>query len=151
MTASVAERRIKKELQKLKKAGDEVGMTVEVGASNTEWFVTIVGAEGTVYAGETFRLRIRFPANYPIEAPEVVFVPTAPLHPHIYTNGHICLSILYDEWSPALTIQSVCLSILSMLSSCTTKEKPSDNDAYVRKIGRGSPKTTIWAFHDDTV
>lgn len=43
MTASVAERRIKKELQKLEKAGDEVGMTVEVGASNTEWFVTIVG------------------------------------------------------------------------------------------------------------
>ncbi|CAM9706672.1 unnamed protein product, partial [Ectocarpus sp. 12 AP-2014] len=132
------------------------------------------GAADTVYAGETYRIRIRFPANYPIEAPEVVFVPTAPLHPHIYTNGHICLSILYDEWSPALTIQSVCLSILSMLSSCTAKvryfclficislflssrfyeprsEKPSDNDAYVRKIGRGSPKTTIWAFHDDTV
>lgn len=43
MTASVAERRIKKELQKLKKAGDEVGMTVEVGSSSTEWFVTIVG------------------------------------------------------------------------------------------------------------
>lgn len=43
MTASVAERRIKKELQKLRKAGDEVGMTVEVGACSTEWFVTIVG------------------------------------------------------------------------------------------------------------
>ncbi|CAM9973738.1 unnamed protein product, partial [Choristocarpus tenellus] len=43
------------------------------------------------------------------------------MHPHIYSNGHICLSILYDEWSPALTIQSVCLSILSMLSSCTGK------------------------------
>lgn len=43
MTASVAERRIKKELQKLKKAGDEVGMTVEVGSCSTEWFVTIVG------------------------------------------------------------------------------------------------------------
>lgn len=58
MTASVAERRIKKELQKLKKAGDEVGMTVEVGASNTEWFVTIVGEVRSTYeqhAGSTAR------------------------------------------------------------------------------------------------
>lgn len=47
MTASVAERRIKKELQKLKKAGDDVGMAVEVGATSTEWFVTIVGEKRT--------------------------------------------------------------------------------------------------------
>jgi len=31
------------------------------------------------------------------------------------------LSILYDQWSPALTCQSVCLSIQSMLASCTEK------------------------------
>ncbi|CAN0399173.1 unnamed protein product [Discosporangium mesarthrocarpum] len=75
----------------------------------------------------------------------------SPRHPHIYSNGHICLSILYDEWSPALTIQSVCLSILSMLSSCAGKELPPDNDVYVRRIGHRSPKQTTWAFHDDTV
>lgn len=55
MTASVAERRIKKELQKLKKAGDEVGMTVEVGASNTEWFVTIVGEARWTYVRAAHR------------------------------------------------------------------------------------------------
>ena len=43
MTASVAERRIKKELQKLRNAREELGMSVEVGSSPIEWFVTIVG------------------------------------------------------------------------------------------------------------
>lgn len=42
MTVTVAERRVKKELQKLRKDPLE-GMSVEVGETPTEWFVTIVG------------------------------------------------------------------------------------------------------------
>lgn len=29
-------------------------------------------------------------------AVQVMFVPPSPVHPHIYSNGHICLDILYD-------------------------------------------------------
>ncbi|KAJ2288164.1 hypothetical protein IWW55_006564, partial [Coemansia sp. RSA 2706] len=70
------------------------------------WVVTMAGAEDTLYAGEHFTLRFRFPDNYPFEAPEVVFMGDVPVHPHIYSNGHICLSILYTQWSPALSVES---------------------------------------------
>lgn len=36
-----------------------------------EWLVRMDGAAGTVYAGEVFALRFRFPKQYPLEAPEV--------------------------------------------------------------------------------
>ncbi|PIA14033.1 ubiquitin-conjugating enzyme [Coemansia reversa NRRL 1564] len=114
------------------------------------WVLTIKGADTTLYAGETFHLRFSFPVNYPFESPEVVFIGKVPVHPHIYSNGHICLSILYNQWSPALTVESVCLSILSMLSSCEYKERPVGDSRYVLSASP-SPKDTIWRFDDDSI
>ncbi len=45
----------------------------------------------------------------------------APQHQHVYSNGHICLSILGTDWTPALQLSSVALSVLSMLSSAAFK------------------------------
>uniref|UniRef100_A0A182YFP4 UBIQUITIN_CONJUGAT_2 domain-containing protein n=1 Tax=Anopheles stephensi TaxID=30069 RepID=A0A182YFP4_ANOST len=73
-----------------------------------------------------------------------------PIHPHVYSNGHICLSILTDDWSPALSVQSVCLSISSMLSSCREKRRPPDNGIYVKTCNK-NPKKTKWWYHDDSV
>ena len=110
------------------------------------WFVHFKGAEGTIYAGEPFTLRFKFSREYPIESPEVVFVGTPPTHEHVYPNGFICLSILYADWSPVLKVSTVCMSILSMLSSATHKSAPAGGEA-LRMYS--SPKQVSWAFHDD--
>ncbi|CAD7701519.1 unnamed protein product [Ostreobium quekettii] len=154
---TVAMRRIQGELRDWLKAAPE-GCALESYEPLTNWVVIMQGPEGglaRLYEGEVFRLQVRFPDRYPLEAPEVIFLPESPIHPHIYTNGHICLDILYDGvnggWSPALTVNKICLSLRSMLASNTDKTRPVGDQAYCRRVGERSPKLTRWAFDDDTV
>ncbi|KAJ2776623.1 hypothetical protein H4R18_005577 [Coemansia javaensis] len=144
MASAVIAKRLMGELRRMEQEPPAF-VTLAACSDLDTWFVDIDGAEKTLYAGERFSLRFRFPATYPFEAPEVVFVGKAPVHPHIYSNGHICLSILYTQWSPALTVETICLSILSMLSSCERKEPPAGDKRYVLTAA-ASPKDTVWQF-----
>ncbi|EGG01820.1 uncharacterized protein MELLADRAFT_110721 [Melampsora larici-populina 98AG31] len=158
--ASIFNKRLTKELMELQNDGCPAGCSLLKADDLKEWKILLSGPPDTLYSGESFVLRFRFSPQYPIESPEVVFVvspPTgdepgwqAPEHPHIYSNGHICASILSTGWSPVLNCFAVCLTMQSMLASCKKKERPADNDRYV-KHAPISPKNTKWDFHDDTV
>ena len=62
-----------------------------------------MGPDDSPYAGGVFFLNIHFPADYPFKPPKVSFT-TRIYHCNINANGGICLDILKDQWSPALTI-----------------------------------------------
>tara|TARA_B100001094_G_C18176882_1_gene798409 strand:- start:401 stop:859 length:459 start_codon:yes stop_codon:yes gene_type:complete len=80
-----------------------------------QWNAIITGPEATPYANGIFSLQINFPPNYPFKPPQLFFK-TPIYHPNISKNGAICLDILKEKWSPALTISKVLLSICSLLS-----------------------------------
>uniref|UniRef100_A0A061S1M2 Ubiquitin-conjugating enzyme E2 W n=1 Tax=Tetraselmis sp. GSL018 TaxID=582737 RepID=A0A061S1M2_9CHLO len=154
--SDTALRRIQKELsQWLQNDSNQHGFLLEKFEPLSTWTILMKGPEGDqkLYEDEFFRLQVKFPTMYPIEPPEVTFLPDPPVHPHIYSNGHICLDILYDcrggGWTPAFTVDKICLSLYSMLASNTEKRRPPDDQSYVSRVNGRSPKQTRWAFHDD--
>uniref|UniRef100_A0A1I8PUW7 UBC core domain-containing protein n=1 Tax=Stomoxys calcitrans TaxID=35570 RepID=A0A1I8PUW7_STOCA len=144
--------RVQKELRQLTEEPPS-GISVDVASLEdnlSELKMNLHGFENTLYEGETFQLLFQFDENYPFHSPVVKFTGKIPIHPHVYSNGHICLSILTTGWLPSLTIESVCLSIVSMLSSCRVKQRPPNDASYVSRAGE-NPKLTQWRFDDDTV
>ena len=91
------------------------------------WEATIIGPDGSPYAGGIFKLNINIPTDYPFKPPTVSFK-TRIYHPNISQEGSICLDILKSQWSPALTILKVLLSISSLLTD------PNPNDPLEAEI-----------------
>uniref|UniRef100_A0A0X3NHR6 E2 ubiquitin-conjugating enzyme n=1 Tax=Schistocephalus solidus TaxID=70667 RepID=A0A0X3NHR6_SCHSO len=87
------------------------------GENLYEWVSTILGPPGSVYESGIFLLDIHFPLDYPFKPPKVTFK-TRIYHCNINSHGVICLDILKNNWSPALTISKVLLSICSLLTDC---------------------------------
>ena len=117
-----------REMQKDPPTNTSAGPVSESDMYN--WRATIMGPEDSVYAGGLFFLTIQFPPNYPFKPPKVQFT-TKVYHPNINSNGGICLDILKDtQWSPALTISKLLLSICSLLTD------PNPADPLVPEIAQ---------------
>lgn len=87
-----------------------------------KWRATLHGPEDTPYEGGIFDLKITFTEEYPFKPPLVVFN-TPIYHCNINSRGGICLDILKDKWSAALTVNKVLLSICALLS-CPNPDDP---------------------------
>ena len=92
-----------------------------------EWVATIKGAPATVYAGLSYRLSLSFPSTYPYTAPTVKFV-TPCFHPNVDQFGNICLDILKEKWSAAYSVQTVLLSLQTLLGD-PNNDSPLNNQA----------------------
>jgi ubiquitin-conjugating enzyme E2 D/E len=93
----------------------------------TKWVATIFGPEETPYHNGLFHLNIEFTAEYPFKPPKIYFT-TKIYHCNINERGNICLDILNKNWSPALSVGKVLISICSLLA------EPNPNDPLVPHI-----------------
>ena len=106
--------RLRKELEDLKNNPPTNCSAGMVDDDIYQWQATIMGPESSPYEDGVFYLRIEFPQDYPFKPPKVSFI-TKIYHCNINSAGSICLDILKEQWSPALTISKVLLSICSLM------------------------------------
>ncbi|KAI8872964.1 ubiquitin-conjugating enzyme, partial [Ramicandelaber brevisporus] len=98
-----------------------------LGEDFSHWHATILGPPDSPYSGGEFHLNIHIPPGYPFKPPRMMFI-TRVYHPNINSNGSICLDILKDQWSPALSISKALVSIYSLLN------EPNPDDPFVPEI-----------------
>ena len=95
----------------------------------------IIGPKDTIYENAYLFFTIEFPKKYPFEPPVVTYKPqnTVRIHPNIYVNGKVCLSILGTwsgpSWTSAMDIINVLITIQSLLD-----DQPLCNEPGYEKI-----------------
>ncbi|KAG6531100.1 ubiquitin-conjugating enzyme E2-17 kDa-like [Zingiber officinale] len=137
----MASRRIIKELKDLQKDPPTSCSAGPVAEDMFHWQATIMGPSDSPYAGGVFLVTIHFPPDYPFKPPKVAFR-TKVFHPNINSNGSICLDILKEQWSPALTISKVLLSICSLLTDPNPDDPLVPEIAHMYKTDRTKYETT---------
>ncbi|KAG9243522.1 ubiquitin-conjugating enzyme/RWD-like protein [Calycina marina] len=157
--------RITRELGDLQK-GSDLSLAVacrDVDVRNVK--ALIIGPPGTPYEFGFFEFNVKFVKEYPGKAPLVTATTTnggrCRFNPNIYAQGKVCLSILGtwggergEEWSSAQGLESILISIQSLMSSNPYENEPGYESAneegdkqnqndYVMKIRHESLRITV--------
>ncbi|KAJ4416365.1 hypothetical protein N0V82_006802 [Gnomoniopsis sp. IMI 355080] len=157
--------RITKELSDLQKNSD-LSLAVacrDVDVRNVK--AVIIGPHDSPYEFGFFEFAFKFPKEYPRKAPSVTATTTnggrTRFNPNIYSGGRVCLSILGtwrgergEEWSAAQGLESILLSIQSLMSANPYENEPGFEDAnetsdkknqqdYVQKIRHESLRISV--------
>ena len=122
-------KKLKRILAQIKKINEEENDSLEekciisVGhpiekSNNYECDAVIRGPKATPYESGNFKLKIKFPENYPFRAPSICFL-TKIFHVNIHFDGEICCEsydhIINNKWAPTVTLKEVLIEIINLL------------------------------------
>lgn len=133
LSSTMTMKRIHREIGDLKKEDPGAIVLAPTEENLYLWKGSIPGPEGSVYEGGVFNVEVVLPPDYPFTAPKAMFK-TRIYHMNISEQGNICIDILKQNWSPALSLFKVMLSLSSLLTDPNPKDPlvPSIATQYTR-------------------
>ena len=119
----------------------EHGIYIEFDENDiTHAKVLLIGPDDSLYQGGFLFFTVNFPSNYPFSPPIIKYHKgnTIRIHPNIYVNGKVCLSILGTwsgpSWTSAMNITNVFITIQSLLDNNPLKHEPGYDNNINSKI-----------------
>jgi len=108
-----AEKRIRSELSKV---GEGNGIHIFPADDDVfQWRVLVEGPDDSPFKGGVFMLVVVIPRDYPFKPPKIAF-DTPVYHFNVNDSGAVCLDILKDSWSPALSVPKCLQAVRGLLS-----------------------------------
>lgn len=128
-------KRIIKDIQQLKRDPVDGIYYVHDDTYMLKGYALIIGPEHTPYEGGYYLFKIDYPCDYPHSPPVFTFCTNdgfTRMHPNLYKNGKVCLSILNtwngEPWTACQTISSILVTLRSILT-----EDPLTHEPGIRK------------------
>jgi ubiquitin-conjugating enzyme (huntingtin interacting protein 2) len=139
-------KRLIKEIEEVRR-DTAAGITIDQDVGNKNHLTgTITGPDDTPYNGGRFIVDITIPTDYPFSPPKMFFK-TKMWHPNVSSQtGAICLDILKDAWSPALTMKTALMSLQALMCAPEPSD-PQDAEVanmYNRSIEQFNSTATFW-------
>lgn len=88
------------------------------------WEANIHNLQDPRHTGMNYSLEITLAENHPFQAPVVRFIDKVRCE-NVYTDGTVCIDILQDKWSPAMTISRLMITLCSVLTDPPVTGRPS--------------------------
>lgn len=141
-------KRIAAELRNLQRDSAETGLMRPIVNEDTfHWVAQIRGPQASPYAQKIFDISVTFEEGYPRSPPQITFG-TPLFHPNVSPRGEIRLAEIEElQWSPAITIRIILISLQAMLSdpnpleSCILNEEAAalymrDTEEFKKRAGQ---------------
>lgn len=100
----------------------------------TKGYAMIIGQKDTIYYGGYYIFTFDFPFDYPFSPPKVTFMTNdgqTRFNPNLYICGKVCVSILNtwsgEKWSSCQTINSILLTLCTLLNNEPLLNEPGQN------------------------
>lgn len=97
----------------------------------TKGYAMIIGPSDTPYFGGYYFFKLDYPIDYPFTPPKVTYMTNdgvTRFNPNLYKCGKVCVSILNtwpgDKWSSCQTINSILLTLCSLLNKTPLENEP---------------------------